>query len=626
MNNEDFSLKNAGANSNQKHFVEFSPGKDPFEKARRKGSRSWILKHVLHGSNKYLVTLILITTLISSNFSSITYVLISRAITDFLLGNTYTLVGYALILFSLSVGAPIIRLINFLIRETIAQRMERDCRKEFYANLLGKSQSFHEQQQIGDLMARVTDDVRMLNFLISPAISLIFESFTTLVIPIIYILLFFPPQLILSPLAFAILFLIALKFYVRNLEPITFRIRGAFGMMTSKLNETLTGIEVVKATVQEARELEKYLSNAREYRNAYVDMGKVQAKYIPLLLLALTITFGLTHGIVLYFFPSLILFTSPITIGQIIGFLGLLAQLRFPTMISSFVFGTIRVAISSSHRLLDIMNTETEIDENIDGFAKILKGRIKFENVTFSYPGSDKTVLNNINFEVNPGQTVAIVGTTGSGKTTLTKLISRLYDPNEGRILIDNVDIREYALKSLRNQISYIEQDVFLFSDSLFNNISFGRTSSKEQIVEVAKEAQAHDFISQFPKQYDSEVGERGVQLSGGERQRIAIARAFLSEPRILILDDSTSAIDSNTEDKIQKAIRNILKDRTTLLITHRLSQIRWADLIIVLKGGKIASIGTHEELLQTSTEYQKIFVKKFDIDVDQLIKQREVS
>jgi len=272
------------------------------------------------------------------------------------------------------------------------------------------------------------------------------------------------------------------------------------------------------------------------------------------------------------------------------------------------------------------MNRETEIDENIEGISKSLDGRIKFENISFSYPGSEKPVLKNINLEVKPGQTVAFVGTTGSGKTTLTKLISRLYDVDKGKILIDNIDIREYALKSLRSQISYIEQDVFLFSDSIFNNISFGRTSSKEEVIQVAKEAQAHDFICQLPNQYDSEVGERGVQLSGGERQRIAIARAFLSDPRILILDDSTSSIDSNTEDKIQRAIRNVLKDRTTLLITHRLSQIRWADLIIVLKGGEIAAMGTHDELLLTSKEYQKIFIKKFDIDIDQLMKQKEVS
>jgi ATP-binding cassette subfamily B protein len=213
------------------------------------------------------------------------------------------------------------------------------------------------------------------------------------------------------------------------------------------------------------------------------------------------------------------------------------------------------------------------------------------------------------------------VGTTGSGKTTLTKLLSRLYDVNQGKILIDNIDVRDYALESLRSQISYIEQDVFLFSTTIFENIAFGRVSSMEEIEAAAKQAQAHQFITEFPDSYNSEVGERGVQLSGGERQRVAIARAFLTDPRILILDDSTSAIDSETEDKIQRAIHNILKDRTTIIITHRLSQIRWADLIIVLKSGEIIAQGTHEELLQTSEEYRKIFIKKFDISVEQLEK-----
>jgi len=311
-------------------------------------------------------------------------------------------------------------------------------------------------------------------------------------------------------------------------------------------------------------------------------------------------------------------------IGQIIGYLGLLALLRFPTFISIFVFAIIRLAVSSAQRLLELMDKKTEIDENVEGYKKEIEGAIKFENVTFSYPGTEKPVLKNISFEVKPSQTLAIVGTTGSGKTTLTKLISRLYDVDEGRILINNVDIRDYALKSLRNQISYVDQDVFLFSTSIFENISFGHTGSIEQVIEVAKEAQAHEFISNLPNQYYSEVGERGVQLSGGERQRIAIARAFLVDPRILILDDSTSAIDSNTEDKIQKAIRNILKNRTTILITHRLSQIRWADLIIVLKKGEIVAKGTHEELLKTSEEYQRIFIKKFDVEIDTLIKKCE--
>lgn len=599
--------------------VEYSPGKDPFAKSRQKGSRNWILKHMFHGSNKILLIIVFFTTIISANLNSLTYIVLGNALVDFMLGNYSTLLSHVILILILNLGTPLLRIISFMLREIVAHRMERDTRREFYANLLGKSQSFHEQQQIGDLMARVTNDVRMLNFLLSPAISYIFESFTTLVIPVIYIILFYPLQLIFAPILFAILFLFSLKSYVHKLGPVTLRLRSFFGMMNATLAETLNGIEVVKATVQEHKELKKYSSKAKSYRDAYLDQGKIQAKYFPLLLIALTITIGLTHGITLTFI-------LPFSVGQLIGYLGLIGQLRFPTMISMMVFGTLRAAISSSHRLLELMNRETEIDENLEGMKKIIDGKIKFENVSFTYPGSEKPVLKNINFEVRPGQTVAIVGTTGSGKTTLTKLMSRLYDVNQGRILIDDIDIREYALKSLRSQISYIEQDIFLFSDSLFNNISFGRTSSLEEIIECAKEAQADEFIRQFPNQYDSEVGERGVQLSGGERQRIAIARAFLSDPRILILDDSTSAIDSNTEDKIQKAIKNILRRRTTLLITHRLSQIRWADLIIVLKSGEIVNMGTHEDLLRTSEEYRKIFIKKFDVDIEQLLKQKEVS
>ncbi|MFW9942751.1 MAG: ABC transporter ATP-binding protein [Candidatus Thorarchaeota archaeon] len=607
-------------NNTQKRIVEFSPGKDPFEKARHKGSRRWIFSHLLFKSNKFFVVTVLFTTILTSNLNSIISVLIGNLINDLFWGNTSSLIYYTLTILILGIFSPILRMISFALREIIAHRMERDCRREFYSNLLGKSQSFHEQIQIGELMALATNDVRMLNFLISPGISLIFESFTALVIPLIYIILFFPFQLIFAPVVFAVLFLISLRSYVRKMAPISWRLRGFFGGMNATLNETLTGIEVVKATVQEGGELEKYLLNASGYRDAFIDQGKVQAKYIPFLILALTITFGLAHSIALNFILGNLIFP----IGSIIGYLALLRQLRFPTQISLFVFAMVRVAITSAQRLINLMNRETEIDENIEGITKPLEGSIKFEDVSFTYPGSDKPVLKNINLEVKPGQTVAIVGTTGSGKTTLTKLISRLYDIDKGKILIDDIDIRDYALKSLRSQISYIEQDVFLFSDSILNNICFGRTSSIEKIIEVAKEAQAHDFISLLPDEYDSEVGERGVQLSGGERQRIAIARAFLSDPRILILDDSTSSIDSNTEDKIQRAIRNILKDRTTLLITHRLSQIRWADLIIVLKRGEISAMGTHDALLLTSEEYQKIFIKKFDVDVDQLIKQKE--
>jgi ATP-binding cassette subfamily B protein len=600
--------------SKKQQTLEFSPGRDPFEKARKKGTTRWILSHIFHRSNKIFIFIVLFTTIFASILTSTITVIIGFAVEEFINANLTSIVFYTIIILVLGLITPVFRLGNFMLREVLAQRLERDTRKEFYTNLLGKSQSFHEKQKIGDLMARATDDVRMLNFLISPAISLIFESFTSLVIPIFFIIFFYPIQLILEPIGFTILFLIQLRAYNRKLSPVTGKLRMNFGILNANLNETLSGIEVVKASTQEQSELNKYLSTAERYKDAFIEQGKIQAKYLPILFLALTITIGFAH--------SLVLFNAGLmNVGQIISYLALVGLLRFPTFISIFVFAIVRLAGSSAQRLLELMNMETEIDENISGIERELKGTIKFINVSFNYPDSKKFVLKNLNFEVKTGQTVAIVGTTGSGKSTLTKLISRLYDVSEGKILIDNIDIRDYGLKSLRDQISYIEQDVFLFSFSVFDNISFGRTSSMKKVIEAAKQAQAHEFVSKLPEGYASEIGERGVQLSGGERQRIAIARAFLSDPRILILDDSTSAIDSNTEDKIQYAIKNILQNRTTFLITHRLSQIRWADLIIVLKDGEIEAKGNHQELLKTSEEYRKIFVKKFDLDEKKLLK-----
>ncbi len=606
-------MKDIIISSESSPIVEFSPEKDRFIKARQKGARRWIVAHLLYGPNKYILFIAIITTIIAAILSSATIVMVGIAINSFIEGDESTLFFFAIIILLFGIGASIVRIGNFMLREILAQRMERDAREEFFVNLLGKSQSFHDQQNVGDLMARATDDSRMLNYLVSPAVSLIIESFTSLIIPIIFILLFFPRQLVLAPIVFVILFFIALRVYIRKLGPVAGRLRFTFGQMNIRLNESLTGIELIKSSTQEQIEKQKYFMTAKNYRDAYVEQGRIQAKYYPILLLALTMTFGLAHAIFLYNLGM-------ISIGQIIAYLGLLALLRMPTFISIFVFAIIKLAHAGAERMLEIMNTETEIDENIEGIIREIEGTIKFENVTFTYPGYKKPVLKNISFEVKKGQTIAIVGTTGSGKTTLTKLISRLYDINEGKIFVDGVDVRDYALMSLRNQISYIEQDIFLFSDKIINNISFGRISSMDKIINAAKQAQAHDFISEFPEGYESEVGERGVQLSGGERQRIAIARAFLTNPKILILDDSTSAIDSETEDKIQKAIYNILQDRTTILITHRLSQIRWSDFIIVLKRGEIVANGTHKELLKTSEEYRNIFVKRFDVDIDKLL------
>ncbi|MFX0052482.1 MAG: ABC transporter ATP-binding protein [Candidatus Hermodarchaeota archaeon] len=594
--------------------AEFSPEEDKFVNARMRGPRYWIISHMFAGSNKLIVFAVFIGTILSATLGSGLMVIIGMALDEFAQGEGSNLPTYAILFIVFAVGSPILNLITNLVRETLAQRMEKEARHEFYVNLLGKSQSFHDSQRIGDIMARTTNDVRMLNFMISPGLSLLFDSFMNLITPIVFITLFYPNELLITPFLFTILFLISLRGYTRRLGPVSDRLRSEFGQMNTILNETLSGIEVVKGSTSEEYEMNRYLNNAQGYRDAFVMQGKIMAKYIPLLLIGFAITLGLAHGIFLFF-------QERMTVGMIIAYVGLISNLRFPTFISIWVFALIKLAVSGAERLLDIMEKESDIDENIHGVVKNINGNIKFENVTFKYPGSDKNVLSNLSFVVAPGQTVAIVGTTGSGKTTVTKLISRLYDPDEGRILIDDVDIRDWRLDSLRGQISYIEQDTFLFSDKISDNISFGRTTSLDEIKRVAKEAQA-EFIEQLPKGFETEVGERGVQLSGGQRQRIAIARAFLTDPRILVLDDSTSAIDSETEDRIQRAMRRILYGRTTFLITHRLSQIRWADLILVMKRGEIIAKGSHEKLLKTSEEYRKIFVKRFDLDEKLLMQE----
>ena len=298
-----------------------------------------------------------------------------------------------------------------------------------------------------------------------------------------------------------------------------------------------------------------------------------------------------------------------LTLGQVVAFVGLMSLLEFPTHISVFTFNLVQLALAGARRILEMINTETELDENEAGVVQPIRGRVRFENVHFAYNG--QPVLSDVSFEVQPGKTVAIVGRTGSGKTTLTRLINRIFDADEGRVLIGGVDVRDWSLESLRSQVSTIEQDVFLFSRSLSENIAFGvQDASSEAIEAAAREAQAHEFISEFSEGYETVVGERGVTLSGGQRQRIAIARAFLADPRILVLDDSTSAIDSATEDRIQRAMERISSQRTTFIITHRLSQIRWADHILVLDRGALVDQGSHDELMARCADYQRIFAR----------------
>ncbi|HXV42113.1 MAG TPA: ABC transporter ATP-binding protein, partial [Anaerolineae bacterium] len=351
------------------------------------------------------------------------------------------------------------------------------------------------------------------------------------------------------------------------------------------------------------KEIARFDQVLARWRNAFVRQGDVEAKFFPLLLLGLLQAAGLLH--------SLILFQAgQLEVGQVVAFNAMLILFQFPTFAAQFAYSQVSSGISSARRVLELLNTETELDQNIGGYDGPMDGSIEFENVTFSYNGSS-AALAEANFAIRPGQTVAIVGQTGVGKSTIAKLINRTYDVNRGQIIIGGVKVRDWNLEALRKQISIIEQDIYLFSRTIAENIAFGcPQATREEIEAAAKAAQAHDFIMHFKDGYDTVVGERGVTLSGGQRQRLALARAFLTNPRILILDDSTSAIDSATEDKIQRAIEKAAEGRTTLLITHRLSQIRWADLIVVLRKGRVAMVGDHETLLRESEAYRNIFAR----------------
>jgi len=484
--------------------------------------------------------------------------------------------------------------------ELMAQKMERDIRDELYLSLLGKSMTFHSLQPVGDTMARATNDVREVNYMFSPGVNLVVGSFMFILMP-----LFFAPRyhisLIATPIIFIIIYFIALARYLKQLSPITDDVRSSFGKMNTHLSESLDGVEIMKGAAQEIAEVDRFGINAREVRNAFVQQGDLEARYIAMLLLGMAYAGGLVH--------ALILFRSGlINVGAVIGYFGMLQLLQFPTFTSTWAYSQISLGLSSARRILELITSETKLDQNASGRTSNMSGEIEFRGVSFSYPNGE-AVLKDISFKVKPGQTVAIVGQTGAGKTSLAKLINRTYDASAGKILVDGVDVREWNLASLREQISIIEQDIFLFSRSLSDNIAFGKPgATKDEIMSASIAAQAHDFILDFDQTYATTVGERGVMLSGGQRQRIALARAFLTDPRVLVLDDSTSAIDSATEDKIQRAISNASRGRTTFIITHRLSQIRWADLIIVIRKGQIVAIGAHDELMKTSEAYSRIF------------------
>ncbi|MGD8753047.1 MAG: ABC transporter ATP-binding protein, partial [Anaerolineales bacterium] len=430
----------------------------------RTGPVRWILSHALH--YWYLGFVMVIGAIGNALLAAAVPILVGRALNVISESppDTNALGQIAILILITQFVRAILQLGRNFSAELGAQRIERDIRGELYLNLLGKSMTFHSLQPVGDTMARATNDVREVNFMFSPGINLVVGSANFLIAPIIFAPQYHP-WLILTPVLFAVTYGLALWQYLHELKPITDDLRNDFGRLNTRLAEAVDGIETVKGMAQENQEVTIFERNARQFRNGYVRQGDVEARFLPLLLMGLAQAGGLFHAFILYRQELL-------TLGDVVAYFGLLLLFGFPTFVSLFAYSQISLGLAGARRILDLINQETDLDQNVAGHDGLMHGEVEFRNLDFSYGDGDLS-LENINVKVSPGQTVAIVGQTGTGKTTMVKLINRTHDVTRGSVLVDGIDVRDWNLEALRRQVSIIEQDIFLFSRSIKENIAF---------------------------------------------------------------------------------------------------------------------------------------------------------
>ncbi|WP_405647187.1 ABC transporter ATP-binding protein [Streptomyces uncialis] len=485
--------------------------------------------------------------------------------------------------------------------ESFASGLEREARRQVFAGLLRKSQGWFDRRRVGDLSARATGDAESLNLMVSPGFDMAVDLTLNILMPVAFIALI-DPRLLLSPVLFVVLFAVALFEHGRRLEPVSDLTRERFGSMTAQATESVAGIEVVESAGGAEQERARFAARAREYRDAAVRQARAQALSLPPLLLTLATAGALVHSVAL-------LRAGALTLGELVAVLGLMGTLRAPTQLASFSMGLIHLGAAGARRIMEVVADPDDEDERGGTHRAAVAGEIVMENVSFGYdPGVP--VLRDVSFRVAPGSTVAVVGPTGSGKSTVLRLLNRTYVPDRGRVLVDGVATTEWDTGSLRSQIAVVEQDVVLFSRTIAENLSAGADTGadRSRLESAARTAQAHDFIMASEHGYDTVVGERGATLSGGQRQRLAIARALVADPRVLAVDDATSAVDSVTEHELQLAMRQAAAGRTTFLVTPRLSRVRAADHILVLDRGRIVGQGGHEQLLDGCPLYRRIF------------------
>ncbi|MFX1569540.1 MAG: ABC transporter ATP-binding protein [Promethearchaeota archaeon] len=572
-----------------------------------KSYKRWFSSHLY--KQKYLVFSVIIGIIILTLTRTLIPVVLGTIINNLILMQDETnLIIMVSIGFSLYLFRNIMDYVTMMLGHNLGLKTEQNMRKEFFDSIQLKPLRYYDDARTGDLQALATNDLRVINTMVSHGSFYIYPFFQV-VITMILLFEFLDFRLALITFPFIILYIYFILYYRRKISPYASARLRKHSKLATVLQDSITGAAVVKAFTAEKLERKKFSKAVYAFRDNWIGETKVQSKYYPMLVLYIVI--GTT-----FLISCLFVFQNTLTIGELVSINLLLITLIDPTNTIFWATNDMMSGFAACSRLYNsLLREESEYsNESVIEWPDNIKGKIEFKNVSFTYKNryeKNPLILKNVTFTIEPYQRVALVGPTGCGKTTLVKLLLRLYDPQEGNILIDGINIQDYPLQLLRRHIGYIEQDIYLFSRTINENIAFGRqNATQKDIIEVAKLAQVDEFVQKFPKKYETVVGERGTRLSGGEKQRVAIARAFLTNPEIIILDDSVSAVDSETEEKIGLAMENILENRTTLIITHRLHTIRSSDKIIVLKKGKIVAEGNHNRLIQSSEDYRRIFGK----------------
>lgn len=476
-------------------------------------------------------------------------------------------------------------------------------RDALYGKLQVLSFKYYDNAKTGDIMSRLTADVEGFRFFLSFGFAELLRIVLLILFSLSVMFYYSIPLTFVTMAAMPFLVVVVYQFDKR-VHPAFRGIRKSFGRLNTRVQENISGMNTVKSLSREAFEIGRFSTSNEDYRGNYITTSNIWARYFPLMEFI-----GNIAAISLLAFGGYLVINDNLAFGELIAFFSLVWYILGPLMNLGFVVNMFSQAKASGERLIEILDAKEDILEKDNAIDKEIEGHVTFDNVTLTYVKDDDSALKGINFDAPQGKVVGLIGSTGSGKTSITQLITRFYEPETGEVLVDGRPVSDYKLKSLRKAIGFVLQEPFLFSTTIRENIAYGNPYiSDEQVIDSAKRAQAHDFIMEMPKGYDTLLGERGMGLSGGQKQRIAIARAICINPSILILDDATSAVDMQTEFAIQKALREVMKGRTSFIIAHRISSLKHADEILVLEEGEIVERGTHETLVNNGGPYQRIY------------------